>query len=68
MSELETHYRSQLIEAGWELKEEGSNSSIAWSIWSFTDEFGDDWSGILLVSELGQENMRFLYLMVYMVY
>ena len=68
MRELETHYRSQLIEAGWELKEVGSNSSIAWSIWYFTDEFGDDWSGILLVSELGQENMRYLYLMVHIVY
>lgn len=68
VGELETHYRNQLLKAEWELKEEGSNSSIAWSIWSFTDEFGDDWSGILLVSELGQENMRYLYLMVHMVY
>jgi hypothetical protein len=66
--ELETHYRNQLMDAGWELKEEGSNGSFTWSTWSFTDEFADDWSGILLVSELGQENMRFLYLTVHMVY
>ena len=62
--ELETHYRNQLLDAGWGLKGEGSNGSIAWSTWSFTDEFGDDWSGVLLVSEFGQENMRLLYLTV----
>jgi hypothetical protein len=53
------------MDAGWELKEEGNASSFAWSTWSSTDGFGDHWSGILLVSELGQENMRFLYLMVH---
>jgi hypothetical protein len=64
--EIGTHYRNQLMAAGWELKEEGSNGSIAWSSWSFTDEFADHWSGILLVSELGQENLRFVYLMVHL--
>jgi len=67
VKELETHYRNQLLEAGWELKEGGSNGSIAWSTWSFSDEFGDHWSGILLVSELGQENLRFVFLTVYLV-
>lgn len=68
VSELENHYRKQLLEAGWELKEEGNTSSFVWSTWSSTDEFGDHWSGILLVSEGGEENLRFLYLMVHLVY
>lgn len=54
-AELELYYRNQLIEAGWELKEKGSNSSIAWSILSFIDQFNVPWSEYLLVRGLGQE-------------
>lgn len=67
VSELTTHYQEQLMKAGWELKEDGMTASFAWSRWSFNDEFGDPWSGLLLVSEAGRENTRFLYLMVYRV-
>jgi hypothetical protein len=55
------------MKAGWELKEDGMTASFAWSRWSFNDEFGDPWSGLLLVSEAGRENTLFLYLMVYRV-
>jgi len=61
--ELETHYRDQLIEKGWELKEKGSSGSIAWSTWSFSDEFGI-WSGHLLVSELKKKNMKYIELII----
>jgi len=67
VSELSTHYQEQLLEAGWALKEDGMTASFAWSTWSFNDEFDDPWSGLLLVSEAGRENKRFLYLMVYAV-
>nr|CBH37561.1 hypothetical secreted protein [uncultured archaeon]CBH38961.1 hypothetical protein, secreted [uncultured archaeon] len=67
VSELTTHYQEQLMKAGWALKEDGMTASFAWSRWSFNDEFGDPWSGLLLVSEAGRENTRFLYLMVYRV-
>jgi len=67
VSELTTHYQEQLMKAGWELKEDGMTASFAWSRWSFNDEFDDPWSGLLLVSEAGRENTRFLYLMVYRV-
>ncbi len=64
VKELETHYLNQLVEAGWELKEKGSNGTIAWSTWSFADEFGNRWSGFLLVSRLRQENLRYTELIV----
>ena len=65
VSELNTHYQKQLLEADWVLNDGGDTDTIAWSTWSFTDESGDPWSGFFLVSEAGRENMRFLYLMVY---
>jgi len=61
--ELETHYRNQLIETGWELKEKESRGSIAWSTWSFSDEFGI-WSGRLLVSELRKKDMKYIELII----
>ena len=67
VSELSTHYQEQLMEAGWALKEDGMTASFAWSTWSFNDEIDNPWSGLLLVSEVGRENTRFLYLMVYAV-
>ena len=61
--ELETHYRDQLIETGWELKEKGSSGSIAWSTWSFSDEFGI-YSVHLLVSELRKKDMKYIELII----
>jgi len=65
VSELNTHYQKQLLEADWVLNDGGDTDTIAWSTWSFTDESGDPWSGVFLVSEAGRENTRFLYLMVH---
>ncbi len=67
VSELSTHYQEQLLGAGWALKEDGMTASFAWSTWIFNDELDDPWSGLLLISEAGRENKRFLYLMVYAV-
>jgi hypothetical protein len=66
--ELEDHYQNQLVEAGWELKENVSSSSIALSKWSFTDELGDQWSGILFVNEVGKSDLYFVYFAVQLVY
>ncbi|MCK4938150.1 MAG: hypothetical protein KAR85_06065 [Methanosarcinales archaeon] len=66
--ELEDHYQNQLVEAGWELKENVSNSSITLSTWSFTDELGDQWSGILFVNEVGKSDLYFVYFTVQLVY
>ncbi len=60
VTDLEAHYRNQLVEAGWKLKDKGSGSSIAWSTWSFTDEYGGHRSGILFANDWGQENSRFV--------
>jgi hypothetical protein len=60
VKDLEVHYRNQLVEADWKLKDKGSNDSIAWSTWSFTDESGGHRSGVLFVSEFGQENLLFM--------
>jgi len=66
--ELEDHYQNQLAKAGWELKETLSNSSITLSTWSFTDELGDQWSGILFVNEVGKSDLYFVYFTVQLVY
>ncbi len=67
VNDLEAHYRNQLVEAGWKLKDRGNGSSIAWSTWSFTDESGGHRSGSLFVSELGQENLLYVMFKVHLV-
>ena len=67
IKDLESHYHNQLVEARWELKENSSQGSIGLSTWSFTDEFGDQWSGILLINNLGQENLYFAYFSIFLV-
>lgn len=67
VKDLEAHYRNQLVEDGWKLKDKGSNDSIAWSTWSFIDESGGHRSGVLFISELGQENLLFVMFAVQLV-
>ncbi len=67
VTDLEALYRNQLVEAGWKLKDKGNGSSIAWSIWSFTDESGGHRSGSLFVSEFGQKNLLFVMFRVHLV-
>lgn len=59
--ELQAHYKAQLLEAGWKLKEEGAGETIAWSTWSVADDSGNDWAGLLLVRAT-KEDWRILYL------
>ena len=66
--ELEAHYHDQLAEAGWESKEVVSTNSIALSTWSFTDELGDQWSGILFVNEVEHSDLSFVYFTVQLIY
>ena len=61
IEELHTHYRAQLLEAGWKLKEEGGKGTVAWSTWSFADESDNDWVGLLLV-RAPKEDCRILWL------
>jgi hypothetical protein len=49
------------------IKEKNAVSSIGLSTWSFTDEFGDQWSGILLINNLGQDNVYFAYFSIFLV-
>lgn len=65
--DLESHYQNQLLEAHWELKEKSIQGSVGLSTWSYTDEFGDQWSGILLINNLGQENLYFAYFSIFLV-
>ena len=61
IDELHTHYRAQILEAGWDLREEGSKGTVAWSTWSFADESDNDWVGLLLV-RAPKEDWRILWL------
>jgi len=65
--DLESHYQNQLLEARWELKEKTIQGSIGLSTWSFTDEFGNQWSGILLINNLEHENLYFAYFSIFLV-
>ena len=65
--DLESHYQNQLLEARWELKEKSIQDSFGLSTWSFTDEFGDQWSGILLINNLGQKNLYCAYFSIFLV-
>lgn len=49
--ELAIHYASQLEEAEWQLVEDGSSGSSAWSTWLLSDDDGDEWAGVLIVLE-----------------
>ena len=61
IAELHTHYRTQLIEAGWKLEEEGGNGTVAWSAWTFIDNSDNDWVG-LLHARAPKEDCRILWL------
>ena len=61
IAELHTHYRTQLMEAGWKSEEEGGNGTVAWSAWTFVDDSDNDWVGFLLV-RAPKEDCRILWL------
>jgi hypothetical protein len=56
---IESHYREQLIAAGWRLSEHAASGRWAWSAWDFLDQRGDPWTGLLTVAEpQGQASVR----------
>jgi hypothetical protein len=46
------HYEDQLVRAGWTSTGAGEATPAAWSSWTFTDEEGESWAGILLALQL----------------
>ncbi|TFH66528.1 MAG: hypothetical protein E4G90_03060 [Gemmatimonadales bacterium] len=48
----EEHFRNQLAQAGWVLKERGGGGPVAWSTWDVKDEPGGSWDGLLVVIRL----------------
>jgi hypothetical protein len=61
-STLASHYTSQLKEAGWTCRAEGQAEGLAWSTWTFHDEDGQLWQGLLFAVEMPEvSNRRFLY-------
>ena len=43
------HYLGELERAGWRRLDAGVSGSAAWNAWSFTDEEGAPWQGLLLI-------------------
>jgi hypothetical protein len=46
------HYNSQLEQADWVQIDTGEGGLSRWSIWSFQDEEGESWGGLLVISEV----------------
>ena len=46
------HYHDQLVHAGWTPTSAGAVPPAAWSTWTFTDEDGEPWAGVLLALQL----------------
>ncbi|HZS88158.1 MAG TPA: hypothetical protein VFE42_11800 [Chloroflexota bacterium] len=49
LAAIAAHYAHQLRAANWTPKGEGTSGPVAWSSWSFKDESGEDWRGLLFV-------------------
>jgi hypothetical protein len=47
---LATHYTSQLEKVGWIRRDGGQDGVLAWSTWTFRDETGDSWEGVLYIT------------------
>lgn len=62
LGDLEAHYRDQLREAGWELQGKDVGKAYAVSSYTFTDEGGNPWKGLLVIHAVG-ENKRRIFLM-----
>jgi len=44
---LGVYYATQLRDAGWTARGEGHEGPVAWSAWTFRDEDGEEWRGLL---------------------
>lgn len=49
---INSHYAAQLAEAGWTHLDTGEGGPQTWSSWTFRDEEGQRWCGLLLVIRL----------------
>jgi hypothetical protein len=62
---LEAHYAAQLEGAGWIRSDGAPARPLVWSAWTFQDEGGRDWQGLLLAMEMAEVPDRgFVYLRV----
>ena len=52
LAAIGTHYATHLRDAGWSLVDEGGDGPQTWSTWSFSDETGRPWSGVLTALRL----------------
>ncbi len=62
LEELQEHYGMQLLEAGWNFEEQGDDSAVSWSTWSFMDDWNNGWAGLLIVRELGDGHWLMVHL------
>ncbi|MBD2054877.1 hypothetical protein H6F88_02350 [Oculatella sp. FACHB-28] len=49
---LINHYNSQFEQADWLQIDGGEGELSRWSIWSFQDEEGENWRGLLVISKV----------------
>lgn len=49
---LINHYNSQFEQADWVQIDTGEGEPSRWSIWSFQDEEGESWGGLLVITEV----------------
>jgi hypothetical protein len=59
LEDIEAHYREQLTAAGWRFGQHAATGHWAWSTWEFSDQWGNDCTGLLTVTEPpGQSGVR----------
>lgn len=56
-SELAAHFLPQMVEAGWQLLDEGSEAAVSWSSFTRQDDQGSLWySNLVILDNQGAEN------------
>ncbi len=60
LAALAAHLASQLERAGWERQGSGQDGALAWSTWSFRDEQGDPWRGVLYTLRRPDQERQFM--------
>ena len=55
VKQVDEHYRRQLSAGGWTPGDSGSEPSVGWSTWRFTDDEETTWGGLLLVMRMPDE-------------
>jgi hypothetical protein len=47
LAAVAAHYADRLRQAGWEARAQGQDGPAAWSAWTFRDDAGEEWQGLL---------------------